>query len=68
MKPEPGQLRRWQYQYSSDESPFIVLDRVSPEFVDSKGGSIGTPAWSILSYGVWDWMYEVDLEEMSEVL
>lgn len=63
-----GQLRRWSQGYSNDGSLFVILERLSTEFVDSRGGSLNTPAWSMLSGETWDWMYEVDLEEMSEVV
>lgn len=65
---ESGQLRCWLAGYSNDESLFIVLEQMSAAFVDCNGGSSDMPAWSVLSDGTWDWMYEIDLEEMSEVV
>jgi hypothetical protein len=66
MKAESGQLRRWLAGYGvNDGGLFMVLERMSPEFIDSHGGPSDMPAWSMLIDGVWDWMYEVDLEEMS---
>lgn len=68
---ETGQLRRWHeetYDARDFNGVFIVLDRLKDDEFLTERGEPGLPAWNVVSGGIADWLYEVDLIEMSEVV
>lgn len=68
---EPGQLRRWHegtYNVQGFNGIFIVLDRLKGDDVTLAGGDPSMPTWNIISGGIADWVYEVDIVEMSDAI